>query len=196
MEKLRTEGDEMKRLGLLMLMGWMILFGSAFGQEIYQWVDEKGTVHFTDNLSLIPEKYQDQVKERKTPKEPASSPPVTLTRDRPPQEPQEATEKKDILGRGEDWWRDKAMEWNEKLTESQKNYAAAAAALKAKEKELEDAKFKPKSFQRRLQDEVKALEEKMNEQKKQVDEAKNMLEKVLPKQAEEYRADPSWLKVD
>jgi hypothetical protein len=36
----------------------------------------------------------------------------------------------------------------------------------------------------------------MNDQKRQVDEAKNMLEKVLPKQAEESRADPSWLKID
>jgi hypothetical protein len=186
----------MKKLGLLILMGWLILFGSAFGQQIYQWEDEKGTVHFTDDVSLVPEKYQDQVKEKKTPKEPASSPPVKLTRDKPPKEQQEAPEKKDILGRGEDWWRDKAMEWKQKLTKSQEDYNAAQTALKAKEKELEDAKFKPKSFQRKLQDEVKVLEEKMNDQKRQVDEARNMLEKALPKQAEEYRADPSWLKTD
>ena len=186
----------MKKIGLLMLMGWMILFGSAFGQQIYQWVDEKGTVHFTDDVGLVPEKYQDQVKEKKTPKEPASSPPVTLTRDKPPREAQEATEKKDILGRGEDWWRDKAMEWKQKLINAEKDFSAAQTALKAKEKELEDAKLKPKSFQRKLQEEVKVLEEKMNDQKKQVDEAKNMLEKALPKQAEEYRADPSWLKTE
>jgi dsDNA-specific endonuclease/ATPase MutS2 len=88
------------------------------------------------------------------------------------------------------------MEWKQKLTKSQKDYAAAVTALKAKEKELEDAKFKPKSFQRKLEAERKVLEEKMDEQKKQVDEAKNMLEKVLPKQAEEYRADPSWVRVE
>jgi hypothetical protein len=29
-----------------------------------------------------------------------------------------------------------------------------------------------------------------------MDEAKNMLEKVLPRQAEEYRADPSWVRVE
>jgi hypothetical protein len=186
----------MKKLGLLMLMGSMILFGSAFGQQIYQWVDEKGTVHFTDDVSLVPEKYQDQVKEKKTPKEPASSPPVTRTRDKPPKEPEEAPEKKDILGRGEDWWRDKAMEWKQKLIKAQKDFSDAQTALKAKEKELEDAKLKPRSLQRKLQDEVKVSQEKMNDQKRQVDEAKNMLEKVLPKQAEESRADPSWLKID
>jgi chromosome segregation ATPase len=186
----------MKRTMLIILVGMITLPFVAGGQQIYQWVDEKGTVHFTDDISLVPEKYQDQIKEKKIPKEPASPPPVTSTRDKALKEPQEATERKDILGRGEDWWRDKAREWKEKLTKSQKNYEAAVAALKAKEKELEDAKFKPKSFQRRLQDEVKALEGKMNEQKRQVEEAKNMLEKVLPKQAEDYRADPSWLRTD
>jgi clan AA aspartic protease (TIGR02281 family) len=51
--------------------------------EMYKWVDEKGTVHFTDDLSSIPERYREDVEERKTPKgtpnqevkeKPASSP--------------------------------------------------------------------------------------------------------------------------
>ena len=51
--------------------------------EMYKWVDEKGTVHFTDDISSIPEQYREKVEERKTPKEipsperqekPASSP--------------------------------------------------------------------------------------------------------------------------
>jgi clan AA aspartic protease (TIGR02281 family) len=36
--------------------------------EMYKWVDEKGTVHFTDDLSSIPEKYREDIEERKTPK--------------------------------------------------------------------------------------------------------------------------------
>ena len=51
--------------------------------EMYKLVDEKGTVHFTDDISSIPEKYREDVEERKTPKgtpqqevkeKPASSP--------------------------------------------------------------------------------------------------------------------------
>ena len=186
----------MKRVALLIFIALTVYCAVSLGQETYQWVDEKGTVHFTDDVGKIPEKYQDQVKEKKTPKEPAPAPSPSI---RPPQSkapPEPAVEKKDILGRGEEWWRDKAMEWKQKLIQAQKDYAAAQAALKAKEKELEEAKFKPKSFQRKLQDEVKVLEEKANAQKNQVDEAKNMLEKGLPKQAEEFRADPSWVRVD
>src|SRR4030043_100707 len=187
----------MKRIGLLLIIGLLLSSPLVFGQEIYQWVDEKGTVHFTDDFSQIPEKHQDQVKKKKTLAEPTPSSPIKSPRDKPRPAPDAAdVEKKDILGRGEDWWRDQAMEWKQKLTKAQKDYAAAQTALKAKEKELEDAKFKPKSFQRKLQDEVKGLEEKVNAQKNQVNEAKNMLEKVLPKQAEEYRADPNWVRID
>jgi hypothetical protein len=186
----------MKRTMLFILVGMITLPFVAGGQEIYQWVDEKGTVHFTDDLGKIPEKYQDQMKERKTSPEPAPSPSPST---RPPQSkapPEPSVEKKDILGRGEDWWRDKAMEWRQKLVKAQKDYAAAQTALKAKEKELAESIYKPDSFKRRLQAEIKVLEEKANDQKNQVDEAKNMLEKVLPKQAEEYRADPNWVRFD
>lgn len=188
----------MQRSILLILVLLILSSPLVFGQEIYQWVDEKGTVHFTDDLGKIPEKYQDQMKEKKTPPEPAPAPsPSPSTR--PPQSkapPEPSVEKKDILGRGEDWWRDKAMEWKQKLSKAQKDYAAAQTALKAKEKELQQSIYKPDSFKRRLQAEIKVLEEKANDQKNQVDEAKNMLEKVLPKQAEEHRADPSWVRVD
>jgi hypothetical protein len=192
----------MKRTMLFILVAMITLPFVAGSQEIYQWVDEKGTVHFTDDISQIPERYQDQVKKKKIPPEPAPAPspsPSPSPSVRPPQSkapPAPAAEKKDILGRGEDWWRDKAMEWKQKLIKAQKDYAAAEAALKAKEKELEQSIYKPDSFKRRLQAEIRVLEQNANEQKKQVDEAKNMLEKVLPRQAEEYRADPNWVRVD
>jgi len=184
----------MKRIMLIILVAMITLPFVAGGQETYQWVDEKGTVHFTDDFGQIPEKYQDQVKKKKAPPEPAPSPSIKPPQGKAPPEP--SVEKKDILGRGEDWWRNQAMEWKQKLIKAQKDYAAAETALKAKEKELEQSIYKPDSFKRRLQAEIKVLEEKANEQKKQVDEAKNMLEKVLPRQAEEHRADPSWVRVD
>ena len=49
----------MNRTILFILVGMIALPFVAGGQETYQWVDEKGTVHFTDNFGQIPEKYQD-----------------------------------------------------------------------------------------------------------------------------------------
>jgi len=40
------------------------LFFSIGRAEIYKWVDEKGTIHFTHTYDSIPEKYRDQVETR------------------------------------------------------------------------------------------------------------------------------------
>jgi hypothetical protein len=195
----------MKRLGLFILAGLVMSSVLATGQEAYRWVDEKGTIHFADDLSQIPEKYLDQVQKKKFPQEPAASAPGAPATPGTPRTPAQSVSKqpvpvskpgvrKDTLGRGEDWWRGQVREWNTRLFAAQKSYEAAALDLKNKEKELEDAKFKPDSFKRKLKADQMALQEKAAGFKKQVDDAKDMLEKGLPKQAEEYQADPNWVK--
>jgi hypothetical protein len=46
-----------------------------------------------------------------------------------------------------------------------------------------------------LKSEIKVLEEKARDWEKQMNEAKNMIENVLPNQARDYRANPEWLKI-
>jgi clan AA aspartic protease (TIGR02281 family) len=53
-----------KAISFLIMLIALALPASA---EMYKWVDEKGTVHFTDDISSIPEKYREDVEERKTP---------------------------------------------------------------------------------------------------------------------------------
>ena len=52
----------------------LILFTSPGYGEMYKWVDEKGTLHFTDDLSKIPEKYRPDAEMRKTPDKKISAP--------------------------------------------------------------------------------------------------------------------------
>ncbi len=47
----------------------LVIMGYPAYAELYKWVDEKGTVHFTDDRSKIPEKYRYDAEPRKTPKE-------------------------------------------------------------------------------------------------------------------------------
>jgi hypothetical protein len=175
----------------------------AFGQEIYRWVDEKGIIHFADDFTLVPEKYRDQVQKKESPEKlpsPSSPSPVPARPQEEPgtaKRPETAPEKKDLLGRGEDYWRARAKEWNDKLNNAKKNYDLAYSAFKAKEKEYGDSRFKPDKFKRKLKKieaEMDELESKAKHWEKQMEEAKNMLEKVLPKEADDYRADPAWLK--
>jgi hypothetical protein len=197
----RIRRTAMKKTGFVILIGLILCSFLAFGQRVYKWVDEKGTAHFTDDLSLVPERYREQVLEIKPPREPAPPPSVESSKPagkeketQPP--PESASEEKDLLGRGEEWWRALADEWNEKLETARTNYEKAYNEWKSKEQELETSKFKPDSVKRKLKVETKALEEKARDWEKQVEEAKNMLENVLPKQARDYRANPDWLKIE
>jgi hypothetical protein len=190
----------MKCASLFFLIGIVLASSLVSAQEIYRWVDEKGSIHFTDDPSLIPEKYRDQTKTEKIPT--GTPPPASQVQPQvgptgPPSGKAAApsSERKDVLGRGEDWWKAQAKMWKEKLQNAQKNYETANAAVQAKQKEIDDSKFKPDSYVRKLEADKKVLQDKANESVKQVDEAKNMLETGLVRQAEEYLADPGWLKV-
>jgi len=185
---LSEEETTMKIMILLVVVMMLPIY--AGGQEIYRWIDEKGTTHFADDFNLVPEKYRHQIQKRRP-----SLPPDTPAK---PTEPTEQTkvapERKDLLGRGEEWWRAKMKEWTDKLQAAQKNYELAQENLKQKEKELAEPKIRPDSVKRKLKAEIKELEEKVKERERERDEAKNMVEKVLPKEAEDYQADPAWLK--
>jgi hypothetical protein len=194
----------MKRTCLIIIAGLLFSSVLAFGQEVYKWVDEKGTVHFTDDLGEVPEKYQEQIQKKMPPKEtipsqPTSPPSIESPKSMEPEKEAESAPgsvQKDILGRGEEWWRAKVNEWNEKLKTSQRNYENAYSEWKSKENELETSKFKPDSLKRKLKAEIKTLEEKTRDWEKQMEEAKNMLENVLPKQAQDYQANPEWLNIE
>jgi predicted aspartyl protease len=57
----------------------------ALSQEFYRWTDDKGAVHFTDNIYSIPEKYRGQVKKRQYVAPPQSSAPALEQESKQPQ---------------------------------------------------------------------------------------------------------------
>jgi hypothetical protein len=183
----------MKKISLVVAGGLLFFSVLGFGQGSYKWVDEKGTVHFTDDLSLVPERYRDQVRETKPQGKPT---PPSVKFPEIESAPESASEEKDLLGRGEEWWRTTVSEWNKKLVTARENYEDAYNKWKAKEQELQASQFKPDSAKRKLKAEAKALEENVKDWEKQVEEAKNMLDNVLPKQAIDYHANPEWLNVE
>lgn len=55
--------------------------GYSFAADILRWVDEKGIVHFTDNLHNIPEKFRagvSRIKARETPASQEASKPISF----------------------------------------------------------------------------------------------------------------------
>ncbi len=66
-------------IGIWVLL-WWLFFSPPFlsAGEVYRWTDEKGVVHFTDDLSQIPAQYQKQFEKREV-KEEFSEPDKKLT---------------------------------------------------------------------------------------------------------------------
>jgi len=59
----------MKAKGFIPFLVILILLVTPCYGEMYKWVDEKGTLHFADDLSKVPEKYRSDAEMRKAPKE-------------------------------------------------------------------------------------------------------------------------------
>ena len=55
-----------------LLIGALILLpvtSPSNAEEVYQWVDEKGTVHFSEDESSVPEKYRERTEKKSLPEE-------------------------------------------------------------------------------------------------------------------------------
>jgi len=55
----------MKRI-LIIILFFLFLSEISFA-EIFKWVDEKGVVHFTDDILQVPEKYRSKTKKMELP---------------------------------------------------------------------------------------------------------------------------------
>src|SRR6266478_6022908 len=83
---------------------------SSTAGKIYRWVDENGTIGFTDNLSRLPEKYLKTV----TPyaeAEPGERPTI-LEGMKPPQPSEEIETPTDVDDNGHDeaWWKSRVQD--------------------------------------------------------------------------------------
>src|SRR3972149_4088095 len=72
------------KLILLFIVILVVLVSSSYG-EMYKWVDEKGTVHFTDDIANIPEKYRQDIETRKPLQETSAPQPQETPKPSPPQ---------------------------------------------------------------------------------------------------------------
>jgi hypothetical protein len=164
------------------------LFFTEFSfAEVYKWVDEKGVVHFTDDIIQIPEKYRPQIERLGTSEDRVGT---KIEGESLPKKKEETYQDRAV--RGEEYWKGRVGEWNKKLTDAQER----ANNLTVKYNELTEKFNESKSsaertYLRRERDQIKSEIEKY---KAQIEEAKYMLEKKIPEEAETFKAKPEWIK--
>ncbi|MFB3887279.1 MAG: aspartyl protease family protein [Thermodesulfobacteriota bacterium] len=95
------------RILILSIILLMLFVSPGYG-EMYKWVDEKGVLHFADDLSNVPEKYRLEAEIQKSPKEVISpesreKPKEPRTSLPPPKIPETQGYEVDLLRRYELW---------------------------------------------------------------------------------------------
>jgi hypothetical protein len=155
--------------------------------EVYKWVDENGVVYFTDDLIQVPEKYRPKAERIGSPEEKGES---TVEGESTPKKKEEPY--RDRLGRGEDYWKGRLEEWRKKLIESQ----TRMEALRTKYNEMTERYNDSKSTAERatLRRERDQIKNEMDQCKIGIEEARDMIEKKIPEEAEIYKAKPEWIK--
>lgn len=69
-------GRDIKKVYIIVII--LFAVSSTTYSEIYKWVDEKGTIHFADDISKIPERYREKI-ETLTPQKEQFSPVIKQT---------------------------------------------------------------------------------------------------------------------
>ena len=169
-------------LSLLMILTATLSFG-----ETYQWTDERGGIHYTDEYTKVPERFRSNMKKIEEEKETTS----IKKEGEIPEKGKEAP-LKDRLGRGEEYWKTLVGELKNKiraLQEKNENLRLKYNELTQKhnnsKSSLERGNF------RRERDQTKS---EMDQIKVEIEELMIMLEKKIPEEAELFGAKPEWIR--
>jgi len=155
---------------------------------LYQWTDSKGGVHITDDLSDVPEQYRSKARkiEEKKSEEPSGQQkaPERFTPQSGSEGSEAATEASKAM------WQERLREWKDRLAKAEQQYKD----LDRERTELLGSRgsvaYAP------IADRLKAqkIEQQMQDVQREIDNAKNMIENVIPEQARKAGVPPGWLR--
>jgi DNA repair exonuclease SbcCD ATPase subunit len=192
----QRRGTEMRYLisflGILLLATslWAQTAGTIEEDErkkpyLYEWTDEKGVGHITDTLGNVPEKYRSRARRveiRKEKEQPGALPALTAT-------PQDQGAPIDDEARKAEWRR-KIKDWKSRLAESEKRHQEL--------EEERNALIRPWGTLALASPDARAkvgkVEEEMKAVQKQINEARNMINVVIPEEARKADVPPGWLR--
>ena len=177
----------MKVIGAGILFLLLVLVSICDAAVIYKWVDKNGSVNFTDDISKVPPEYRDQIQTEETKDiektQTPSGAPASIQKT--------GEEKRDVHGRGEEYWRELVRPWKKQLMQAQEDYKNTNVKIDDAI-EVVKGRFLSKTQYNFKRQEVDRLMEERKVYEARIEEANKMLAKI-GKEAEEARADPAWL---
>jgi len=154
--------------------------------EVYKWIDDKGTVQFTDDYSNIPSSYREQfkveiredVQEERTSSEPQKI--ILGTK--------EERAKIDLYRQEEEWSKERARPWERQLKEASENYELTNKEFIEESRKLILRKFGSHQQFKSTIISMDSIKEERSKHEAQIIQAEEMLEKIS-RVAEQSKAD-------
>ncbi len=145
----------------------------------YEWTDDAGVVHLTDNLAELPLRYRDRVRELPVPDQPPSRDDQPSAVPQPPSPPSAPTADVDFRGHDRQWWRQYLQDWRGRKATAEQSLAEARDRynrLYSSHQSLGDVRREIEQYETDLR------------------EADRMLNDVIPDEARKAGAPPGWLR--
>ncbi len=154
-------------------------------RHIYEWTDDKGNVHITDDSGEVPERYRAKTRTIEMPRGQEVS---------PSQEAGNASSEEGSAGEQEAAskaaWQQRLRDGKKKLADAQKSYHE----LEQKRQESLGQWGGPASGHLEGRAEADRIAQEMEAVQKKIDEARDMVEKVIPEEARRAGIPPGWLR--
>jgi hypothetical protein len=155
--------------------------------HLYQWTDEKGIVHITDSLGMVPKQYRDKAVKLKQQKKEGF--------DQGQQVQQEPTYPSGAESGAADAavkreWQERMRDAKERLDSTEKRYQE----LDQRRNELLRSWGGPASGHLIERSEVENIEQEIKDVQREIDKARNDVDVVIPEQARKAGIPPGWLR--
>lgn len=187
------------RMLILALIAGAAMAAAAIGQDeaqeqkksfLYRWTDETGVVHITDDPGKIPGEYRSRaqkieaMEEKETGEDYERSVPERTTS----RESGTADEAEEDIRKGE--WQDRIHDWKARLAEAERRYQELEKERSGLFTQWGIPAYAPAEV--RLRGEQ--LDREMAEVRKKIDEARHMIDEVIPEEARKAGIPPGWLR--
>ena len=152
-------------------------------QYLYQWTDEKGNMHIVNDLGSVPEQYRS--KARRLEEDAGGDTPTQQERYTPAPS---SSGGNDAAGRAR--WQKKLGTAKQRLARAEARYASLEEEKYSQYGQWGSPALAPIGNRQRMAE----IDEELKKAQKEIDEARNMIDVVIPEQARKAGVPPGWLR--
>jgi hypothetical protein len=179
---------------LLILLSLPLLVNAA---EVYQWVDDQGITHFTDDPAAVPEDYREeteirQMEESLSMESSEESEGFTGSEDFGVLGEEGILVEDDLKEKDEQWWRGLAEKWTKNFEEAYANYETVRLRYNDMATEFNSSKDPEK--RKELKAELDRMQIEMKKNMADFEEARKITDEVLPSYAQKAGIPIEWVR--